>query len=394
MSRIVHDLTLAKPDYAGGSIVNLMRSIGDAYGAAATPYAPFAGIEERLREAERIVLLVIDGLGEEFLQSAGRDTVFASQHCAQMTSVYPPTTASAITTFMTGLAPQQHGLTGWFMHFRAIGAVTAVLPFVPRFGSTSLCDSGVTTTSLIGGPNFFDTLDCPSAALLPEAIYDSEFSRLFGGRADRKPYTALNDFVRKLDRYCTGDGDARYVYAYWSELDRLSHLHGPSSPFVGAHIDELDKALAPLIERCADSGTLLIVTADHGFIDSGASERIDLADHPELVAMLSLPLCGEPRSAYCYVRPQCTHAVEQYVGSELANVARLVPSEQLIDEGWFGLGVPHSELSARIGDYTLQMRDRYTVTDTLPGEKRLNMKGVHGGTAVAELYVPLILAGP
>ena len=394
MPRIIHDLTVAKPDYAVGSIVNLMRSIGDACGAPVTPYAPFPGIEDRLRDAKQIVLLVIDGLGMELLRSAGRDTVIASHQCAEMTSVYPPTTATAITSFMTGLAPQQHGLTGWFMHFRAIGTVTAVLPFVPRFGSRSLAASGVAIGSLIGGPNFFDTLKCSSSALLPEAIYDSEFSRLFGGRAQRESYTSLNDFAEKLSGYCAGGGEAHYLYAYWSELDRLSHMHGPSSPIVAAHIDEIDQALAPIVEACADSGTVLIVTADHGFIDSGAAERIDLTDHPELVNMLSLPLCGEPRSAYCYVRPQCTHAFEQYVGSELADVADLVPSEQLIDEAWFGLGMPHPELSARIGDYTLQMRDCYTIADTLPGEKRLNMNGVHGGTAVAELYVPLILSGP
>ncbi|MFP6682965.1 MAG: nucleotide pyrophosphatase, partial [Gammaproteobacteria bacterium] len=71
-----------------------------------------------------------------------------------------------------------------------------------------------------------------------------------------------------------------------------------------------------------------------------------------------------------------------------------VPSEELIDEGWFGVGEVHSELSSRIGDYTLQMRDRYTIVDSLPGERRFNMNGVHGGTAAAELYVPLILSGP
>lgn len=394
MPQIAHDFGIAKPDYAGGSIVNLMRSIGDACGAEPTSYVPFPGIAERLNDAKRVVLLVIDGMGAEFLRSIGGETMLARHQGAELTSVYPPTTASAITTFMTGLAPQQHGLTGWFMHFRAIGTVTAVLPFVPRFGSVSLSASGVAIDALIGGPNFFDSLDCQSTTLLPEAIFDSEFSRLFGGRARREPYASLEDFANKLQRHCEGNDEAGYVYAYWSELDRLAHIHGPSSPIVAAHLDDIDKTLAPIIEACADSGTLLVVTADHGFIDSGAAARIELADHPELADMLSLPLCGEPRSAYCYVRPKCTGAFEQYIACELAEAANLVPSEQLIDEGWFGFGIPHPELRARIGDYTLQMRDRYTISDSLPGERRLNMNGVHGGTSVAELYVPLILAGP
>ena len=47
-----------------------------------------------------------------------------------------------------------------------------------------------------------------------------------------------------------------------------------------------------LLER-----TTLIVTADHGFVDSPADEAIDLAAHPGLRDTLLLPLCGEPRVA-------------------------------------------------------------------------------------------------
>ncbi|MFT5419146.1 MAG: hypothetical protein ACI915_005507, partial [Gammaproteobacteria bacterium] len=70
MENIIHDLSVTKPDYHGGSIVNLMRAIGDARGASPdrSPYVPLPGIEERLRDAKRIVVLVIDGLGLELLR--------------------------------------------------------------------------------------------------------------------------------------------------------------------------------------------------------------------------------------------------------------------------------------------------------------------------------------
>ena len=394
MTRLVHDLSIAKPDYVDGSIVNLMRSLGDALGADLTPYAPLAGLDARLRDAKRIVLLVIDGLGAELLQAIGTGTVFSERQVGTMTSVYPPTTATAITTFMSGLAPQQHGLTGWFMHFRQLGTVTAVLPFVPRYGRVPLSSCGIDISAVIDCPSFFDTIDQPSIALLPKGIANSDFSRLLGGRARRLPFDSLEDFAARLKACCEGLEDARYIYAYWSELDHLSHLHGPSSPEVEAHLAALNDALAPVIDACTGSGTVLIATADHGFIDSGADERIDMVDHPDLADMLSLPLCGEPRSAYCYVRAGCVASFEQYVTDELADFAHLVPSEQLLDEGWFGLGDPHPDLGARIGDYTLQMRGRYTIRDRVLGERESHLKGVHGGTAAAELHVPLILAGP
>ena len=46
------------------------------------------------------------------------------------TAANPPTTSAAITTFATGLAPQQHAVTGWFMHLKELGAVSTILPVV------------------------------------------------------------------------------------------------------------------------------------------------------------------------------------------------------------------------------------------------------------------------
>ena len=142
MSRIPHNLNIMQPDYTGGSIVNLMRSIGDRCGAAPSPYEPVPGLGERLAAAQRVVLLVIDGLGTEVLQAQAAGSVFDRARERDLTSVYPPTTASAVTTLLSAQAPRQHGLTGWFMHFRELGAVAAVLPFVPRYGRATLTDAG------------------------------------------------------------------------------------------------------------------------------------------------------------------------------------------------------------------------------------------------------------
>ena len=64
-----HDLSLMKPDYQGGSLVNLMRSLGDALGVASNGYTPLNILPAAsLSRAERIVLLVIDGLGDALLE--------------------------------------------------------------------------------------------------------------------------------------------------------------------------------------------------------------------------------------------------------------------------------------------------------------------------------------
>jgi hypothetical protein len=113
-----------------------------------------------------------------------------------------------------------------------------------------------------------------------------------------------------------------------------------------------------------------------------------------LAAMLTLPLCGEPRSAYAYVRANCVAAFEDYIACNLAHAVELHRPEDLLDAGWFGPGDAHPELAARIGDYVLCMRDRYTLRDQVIGERNVNLYGVHGGISRAEQIVPLLRAGP
>lgn len=392
---INHDLSPCRPDYDGGSLVNLMASLGNGLGAPRSPYAPLAGFPaERLAAARRVVLLVIDGLGEELLRHLGPDSALAACHAGTMTSVYPPTTATAVTTLLSGRAPQQHGLTGWFVHLRRLGTVAAVLPFVSRFDNRPLERPGLSIGEVLDPGSFFAGLPLPSLLLQPARIADSAFSRLAAGPAAREGFDSLAAFAARLQRCVSGEGQAGYVYAYWSELDHLSHVHGPSSPEVAAHFRALDAALAPVLAACADSGTLLIATADHGFLDSGEQERVNLRDYPALESMLSLPLSGEPRSAFCFVQAGCREDFAAAAGELLADVARVVPSGQLIDEGWYGPGPAHPELRARCGDFTLQMLGRHTLRDRLAGEPDIIMKGMHGGITAAEQIVPLLVAGP
>jgi len=393
--QLTHDLTITKPDYHGGSIVNLMRSIGDVLGAPPNPYPRLSALPyERLTDCRRIVLCVIDGLGAEMLKTHGQAEWLDEFSFAEITSVYPPTTASALTTFMSGLAPQQHGITGWFVHFRSIGTVMAILPFIPRHGRAPLSNSGINLASLVDCPSFFNEITPTSITLQPKEIVDSEFSRHLARGAHRMPYETLPDFVSQLKQACRGETDAKYIYAYWPELDRLAHLHGPSGEPIKRHVQELGTALKDVAKECKKHGALLIVTADHGFIDTGSAERLDLDNHPPLSDALNLPLCGEPRTAYCYVRSALAPLFEDYVKDTLKPYATLIPSQELVDDAWFGLGAPHAELNARIGDYTLQMSQRYTIRDRVPGELDIQLQGVHGGVSAAEQLVPLLVAGP
>jgi len=382
-----------RPDYQGGGIANLMSSLLCALGGEPGPCPPLDASPAGLDAAASVVLLVLDGLGDGQLAQLPAASWLRTHRQARLTSVFPSTTATAVTTFLTGDAPQQHGLTGWHMYFRELGSVLAVLPGRPRFGGGPLGQAGVPVGEFLGQRVLFDRLGVPSHVVSPERIANSDFNRAHLGRARLHAYRSLADMLAILVALVRGSRARQYVYAYWPELDSIGHAAGAGSAAAHAHLRELDTALAQLHEAIQGTDTLLLITADHGQLDTGAADRIVLDEHPALADCLALPLCGEPRLAYCYLRPGREAAFERYVRKALAGIADLRPSAELLAEGWFGPGVPHPRLAERIGDYALIMQDRYVIKDWLPFEQRYVQIGVHGGLSAAEMYVPLIVAG-
>ena len=186
------------PDYTGNSIVNLMASILENLGSESSLYPPLQQLDSALLEdARNIVLLVIDGLGYEYLNSIGAGSTLHQHLVGRISSVFPPTTASAITTFVTGDAPQQHGVTGWFNYLKEIGSVIAVLPFTPRHGGPALAKSGISAAKLFGHKPLFERIDVESYILVPEKIANSEYNLAHAGKAQIRPYTSMPSFFHQ-----------------------------------------------------------------------------------------------------------------------------------------------------------------------------------------------------
>lgn len=380
------------PDYRGGSIVNLMASLQAGLGGPDHAYRETDLLPaQRLSEYRQVLLLVIDGLGLNYLR-ANPEAVCLNAHLrAGLTSVFPPTTATAVTTYLTGDAPQQHGLTGWHMYLRELGCVLAVLPGRTRYGGVGLSQAGIDVGRLFGHVAFSERIRVPAHTVSPGHIAESDFNLAHLGRAHLHAYSGLAEMFDSLARLLRTPGP-KFIHAYWPELDTLGHHHGIWSGTARDHLLELDRAFERFLVEISGTETLVVVTADHGQIDTRPGDRICLDDHPGLAETLALPLCGEPRAAYCYLRPGFEAQFDDYVGSELANVASAVTGRSLIEAGWFGLDEPHPRLEQRVGDRVLLMKGNYLIKDWLAQERRFELIGVHGGLSADELLVPCILA--
>jgi hypothetical protein len=376
---------MVRPDYAGNGFVNLVASIVEARGGKPR-HAPLSALPAaELRAAGNIVFVIVDGLGDNYLKANGAGGSLVRHRRGSMSAVFPSTTASAITSSFTGATPLEHGLTGWFTYFSAAACVGAPLPFQRRGERNRM---GATAAQLFVEPSLFDGLAARGIVVSYRPIIDSTYNVHHCGAAGRLAYDNLEGFLEQTVAAVRSGPERKLVYAYWPEFDALSHQHGVASAETRAHFESLDAVFGELLARLAGTDSMVVLTADHGFMDSPVEESIELPD--TLAAQLRFPLCGERRAAFCHV-----HDERRFIDSARAFFgarAQVRPSRELQDEGWFGPGRAHADFAERIGDVALVMNGRATVKDWVPGESRHLHIGNHGGTSEDEMNIPLVVA--
>ena len=380
------------PDYRGGSLVNLMSSILKATGGA-SPYAPLTLLPpESLASAKNIVLMVIDGFGYEFLMRQAEQTVFHRHLAGKITSIFPSTTAAGITTFLTGLAPQQHAVTGWFMLLKELGCVATTLKFQPRCCEASLLRKDVTPPALYGnGTSLFAQMRRATYSVDLSTLVNTDYNSRMNDCPRKRSFSTFPECLQQLGAIITQEPEPKFIYAYWDAIDALSHVYGACSIETVRHFYEISDALDAWLEQLRGTDTTLIITADHGLIDTDMTRTIQVKQHPALRETLTLPMCAEARVAFCYVRPSKTAQFEQYIQREFDGICDLYRSEALIEKGLFGLFEADPRLFDRIGDYAIIMRSNYVIRDFLLGEKETFYVGYHGGLSAEEMFVPLIV---
>ena len=369
------------PDYKN-SIVNVSSSIIAALGGE-TIYPPLEKLSF-LRDHKKIVLLVFDGLGYEFLKRYGNNSFLWKNCASKITSVFPSTTATAETSLETGVAPQQHAITGWLMLIKELGLVSKALLFEPRAGG-SLFKMGVKWDSIYTEKLIIDRISSPSMFVMPRIA-----AARFNGSSRVAVFDDLAGMIDRIKKAIAKKNN-RFVFAYWIDFDKISHKKGCAGSEAIEHFLEVDKKIEGLSNFIKKENACLLVTADHGFCDIPEENRLVLQDYKEIYDCLSLPLCGESRAAFCYVRPEKDAKFRRLVKKDLDFCCTMFKSSDLIKKGVFGLGEPNPRLYERVGDHILAAKDGFNMRDLLAHESKPEMTGFHGGMSELEMYVPLVV---
>ncbi|QKD79638.1 alkaline phosphatase family protein [Actinomyces marmotae] len=184
------------------------------------------------------------------------------------------------------------------------------------------------------------------------------------------------------------------VYLYVGELDHAGHAHGWRSQKWLAQLERLDALMAELVRR-VPRGTRIMLTADHGMVDTDDEHRLLVTDSPRLMRDVAC-VAGEPRFTHLYVggrddaeRSERAAAVAERWRAELGERALWVGTR---DEAGEHLG-PLSERARGVtGDVLVAAAGAWVVLDPrVHADAVLGMPGVHGSFTGAETRIPLLI---
>ncbi|MCB5249654.1 MAG: alkaline phosphatase family protein [Candidatus Cloacimonadales bacterium] len=380
-----------KPNYQN-SIVNLMSSILSAF-SCKNNYASLDNFKIDSQKYQNIVCIVIDALGYEFLKK--HKSSFLHQNMQlKLSSVFPTTTSSAITSFLTAQAPLQHGMTGWYMYFKELATAAVSLPFSPRFTGKPFDGLGISGADVFNHENAFDKNNISYSVMFPSATIDSAYSSHSFNSPNKVAYEDHQDFFATLSKKIRiNEKKENMIFAYYPFFDATAHVFGINSNESNELFFKIDHDLQELIEKFDNGNTLFIITADHGMVDIKEDNKLQVQNFPIIEKSLILPLCGESRVPFAYVRPSYVKEFESFIYNDFTEYGTMMRLHEAIDAELFGFGDINPKLVDRVGDYIIFMKEEYVLLDPLFNEKASQFIGFHGGLSDDELYVPLIRIG-
>ena len=155
-------------------------------------------------------------------------------------------------------------------------------------------------------------------ALQHGSIVNSGLSKMYFRDVNPKAFNGISDMCINLRELLEHKRQDRlYVWMYWDHVDYFSQFYGPDDERTveefGNFSASLERLFLQRLSRAARQDTLLILSADHGQINTQPDPYYDLNEHPDLTRRLHILPTGENRMAYLFVRPGQTEAVHEYI---------------------------------------------------------------------------------
>jgi predicted AlkP superfamily pyrophosphatase or phosphodiesterase len=360
------------------SLVRVLPEVIDALSGSSTWFRP----------ARSAIVVVVDGLGAANLSARSGHARFLAAAGGRKDvarTVFPSTTAAALTSLLTGAAPGEHGILGY--RVRVPGAADTVNQL--RGWETDGLDPHswqrleplLAREAAAGRPCFVVSHAKYAGTGFTEAILRGAEFVAAADLADRALLAA--------DLAASNPGALVYLYA--PDLDVVGHKHGWESDRWTAALERVDAACRAL-DGAVTAGTGVVITADHGMVDVPRHRQVLLEEGDELLEGVAM-IGGEPRMLHLYAERGAQSALlGAWRASESAR-SWVVSRDEAIAAGLFGPSVDAS-VRDRIGNVVVAARAGIVYYDDRVADKApQRMIGQHGSLTDEERIVPLLRLG-
>ena len=402
-----------KPDYSGYCLSNVPSTIMSILGVSQTrpalPRDALGGTETS--GVDNVILLLCDGFGyNEWKRQERKGFVGALSSKGSVrpiSTVFPSTTAAALTTVTTGLTPQEHGLPEWYVYMDEVGEMIVTLPFsrVGDRGRDTLVGQ-MNPKTLFDGETIFSKLRAGGVkctSLISRSLAHTSYSSISRGGSEVIPYTWASDLTVSLRRLIEGSRGRNFFYVYWSYVDTVEHVYGPNTDESEVEASLISHAFQEgflsKFDREAAKRTLILVTADHGQIQVEPRKTLYMNRYRKLTQSLERNPSGGPilpwgsaRDVYLRVEETKLEEVRLYLERKLEGVASVMTTKEAIDHGLFGMGKPTKKFLRRVGNLMILPHGVKTVWFRYREMDPLSLRGHHGGLTRDEMTIPLAAA--
>jgi hypothetical protein len=392
LQRRFDDGSLLRPSAAYPNIVDLSRALAHVAGADSLDLTPGAReLAALIGDTDHLVFILADGLGMNLVEQLPPDHVLVGGVVAELRTVFPSTSSVALTSLATGVWPNQHGVTGQWTHLPEAEVAAGLLQFATRAGRRPLASLGITVSQAFPIPSVYSVLRRDTISLFPDGLVNSVSSAYFSGERVRSGYRALAEAVDFLAERIACASEPTYSYLYAPQIDREAHYHGVFHPMVGTAIAELSRQVERLARLLAGRGRI-VITADHGLLDTPVTARHYLRPSAGLFEALRFPPSGDSRVLYLHVREGATDRVRAWFHHQYGARFLVIATDDAERLELFGPGPLSAHTRARLGDLIV-LSTGVDVIEYAPGkvDRLAAVVAHHSGLTPAEMRVPLIV---
>jgi hypothetical protein len=349
--------------------------------------AALEGRSDWFAPATSAIVLVADGLGAHNLSARAGHARFLSGIRTKRDvarTVFPATTAAALTSLLTGTPPGVHGLVGYRVLDPARDVTVNQLKGWDEGAIDPLtwqrAEPLMAREAAAGRPCF----------VVSKAVFTGSgftAATLRGAQVLSAP-TAAGRVLIAADLAARHPG--ALIYVYTAALDTAGHKHGWQSEQWSAALERVDAAVRALSDALP-RGAGAVVTADHGMVDVPRHRQVlfgaddGLADGVRHVG-------GEPRMLHLYTEPGRDRRVLETWRAAEGGRSWVLSRDEAIGAGIFG--AVSAEVRPRIGDVLVAARTGVAYYDDREADKRPQaMIGQHGSLTDDERTVPLLRLG-